>query len=238
MSKRELIVAGFVHILQRKYDITVPTDVISMIIIFYPFTIQFEGNTMNLTEKEKEVITKWFLDIFELNDKSEILSSTFLYNFNSNADDFHKQCDDHINTFSIIQTNHKHIFGIFVSKPFNENDPKQAGYIGNHIIDDKIFLCVIRSCFEDRGPEIFRVKPERINTAYFNTKSWFPHLGQNELSIYGVDGNVCHHGDTSFNGNLHGNILCGGPKYDAKAIWIYFSIEKMNTFSIDIAVKS
>ena len=76
--------------------------------MFYPKHIEFEGNTMNLTMEEKEMITSWFIDIFELKHKSsKVLSSELLYIYGENnekGEDWHAKCDGHINTFQSNRT--------------------------------------------------------------------------------------------------------------------------------------
>ena len=64
--KAKLTVSGYIRKLQKKLQIDIPNDIWLIIIMFYPNCIEFEGNTMNLTSKQKEMITSWFIDIFEL----------------------------------------------------------------------------------------------------------------------------------------------------------------------------
>ena len=44
----------------------------------------------------------------------------------------------------------------------------------------------------------------------------------------------CCHNDTHFEGDLCGNMLCGGDKCEAKDTNYGFSIKEMNTFTIII----
>ena len=61
----------------------IATDIWLVIMMFYSYYIAFEGNTINLTMSEKEMITSWFIDIFGLKDdkKSAILTSKLLYDY-------------------------------------------------------------------------------------------------------------------------------------------------------------
>ena len=62
-----------------------------------------------------------------------------------------------------------HIFGCFTSGPIPD--------YGNHYVkDDKAFLCVIRSCFEDKKPVLCRIKEDATYKAYYH--AYFQSLPQ------------------------------------------------------------
>ena len=231
--KSDLIVSGYIRKLQGKFEIDIPKDIWLIVIMFYPNCIDFEGNTMNLSLREKCMITEWFMDIFEIKDEKSILSSKLLYDCNrdgKSGQDFRDKCIETINTFSIVQTTFNgHIFGCFVSQPFYEQE------ISHFINDEKAFLCVIRSCFDDKAPEIFRVKEATCFSAYYNSKSWGPAFGSRDLTLFG-DKQTCdvNHEATYFNGPLCGNVLCGGDIFQSENKFFTFYIEKMNTFTIEI----
>ena len=174
-TKSELTVTGYIRELQKKLEIDIPDDIWLIVVMFYPNYIEFEGNTMNLTRREKEIITSWFIDIFDLNrQKSVTLTSELLYNYNKHGKEgcnFQEKCDGNINTFSIIQTQFNgHIFGCFTSKEIKQKDELR------YHRDDKAFLCVIRPCFKDKKAEIFKVKKDKMSDAYFHAASvdWGP----------------------------------------------------------------
>ena len=92
---------------------------------------------MNLTLSEKDVITWWIIDTFELRDESSILTAKLLYDYEKDgksAKDWHAKCDDNINTFTIVETEfNNHILLVFYRKIYY----LQAGLIK----DNKAFLC-------------------------------------------------------------------------------------------------
>ena len=235
LAKRaELIVSGYIRALQKNLDMDIHDDIWLVVIMFYPNCIEFEGNTLKLTMKEKEIITSWFIDIFDLKDKvSMVLTSKLLYDYTKDGTkglDFHKKCDGNTNTFSIIETRHDgHIFGCFTSQMVT-SDQKP-----DYIKDDKAFLCVIRSCFKDKNAEIFKVKSEKIPNAYFHSKNWGPAFGIDDLTIMGDEKEIsCCHNGTYFNGDLYGNVLCGGKELKDDDDKYEFDIKQMNTFTIQI----
>ena len=228
-SKRELAVCGFIRKLQQKLNIDIPNDIWMIFIMFYPAFIDFDGNTMNLTLQEKELITSWFMHVFKLENKQTILTSTLLYDYNKHGQtgrDFHTKSDGNTNTFTMVQTEFNgHIFGCFLSKELET--PANSDYI----VDDKAFLCVIRSCFKDKEPQLFEV--EQPEMAYFNASEWGPAFGSEDLTLLKTSNECnCEHEFTDFKNGLSGNILCGGEKYDATDRNRIFEIKEMNTFTI------
>eukprot|EP00483_Globobulimina_turgida_P002994 UN02999 len=160
----ELTVSGYIHELQNKLNIDIAQDIVLVIIMFYPSCIQFEGNTLNLTLNEKQTITSWFIDVFNLDNTSSI-SAKLLYRYNKDGtcgEDFHKKCDKINNQFSIIETEFAHIFGCFVS-PATQDEG-----MGKYRADEKAFLCVIRSSFQDKEAEIYKIKEKKSKYAYFD----------------------------------------------------------------------
>ena len=238
--RRELVVSGYIRKLQDRLQIDIPNDIWLIVIMFYPNCIEFEGNTMNLTSKQKEMVTKWFIDIFELQNKSSILTSKLLYNFHkdgtkSGEDDegtaFHHQCDGHDNIFCIIETEFNgHIFGCFISKKL-DSPPG-----GKYMADDKAFLCVINSCFNDKGPAIYRIKPDKSKYAYYNVATWGPAFAPSDLSLFSFGSNVhvCNHSHSYFDEELCGNMLCGGTQYSDIGERREFKIKEFNVFTINI----
>eukprot|EP01084_Bolivina_argentea_P199646 341587_1 len=228
-----LTVSGYMRALQNTLGITIPTDVILVIIMFYPICIEFEERTINLTLNEKQIITSWFIDIFNLHDRSYTFTAKLLYRYNKDGKkgtDFHTQCDSNKNQFSIIETGfHGHIFGCFIS-PFTQNDG-----MGKYRSDDKAFLCVIRSSYDNKGPEIFKIKEDKIQYAYFDVPNWGPAFAANDLTLFKNGTNNCNHSYSYFE-NISGNILCGNAfkRYYSKNKLYSFEINDMNTFSIEI----
>ena len=229
----ELVVVGYIRKLQVRLNIEIPEDVWLLVIMFYPKCIEFEGNTMNLTMEEKDIITSWFLDIFDLEYNKSTLTSKLLYDYSKDGKegkDFHKKCDGNINTFSIVETEFNgHILGCFLSKQLRKSDPEV--HYGSLIDDDKVFVCVIRSCFKDKGPEMFQIRAGKY--AYYNAPQYGPAVGLKDLRLLGTVGQ-CDHQVTFFSKNLCGNTLCGGNKFDSQNKERRFSIKEVNTFTINI----
>ena len=239
MSRHELLLYGYFRETQKSLSIDIPSDVSSIIALFYPKYIDFERCKIKLTDEEKQMITNWLIETLDLSFKSTILSSKFLYGRNTDgaeANAFHLKCDDNPNTFAIIKVKgYDHIIGYFISKPFNQNDEPDTGLIGNYITDNKIFICVIRSCFKDKKPQIFRVKKD-IRDTYFNASDWLPSF--KDYSLHISTDNYCYSksslviGDSHFEPFVVGNLLAAGDEYCSDEKFYNFEIEDMNIFSI------
>ena len=240
MSVNAVLVQGYIRTLQKSIRIHIPNDILLIIALFFPNVIEFDGCKMELTDDEKEMISKWLSEtICDAN--NPVLCSTLLYDPDMDgktASDFHRRCDDHQNLFGMVKIKDSdHIIGFFVSQSFNENDPKEGTLIGNYVNDDKVFLCVMRSSFKDKGPEIFRVKAADAKYAYFNAQDWLPNFGySDELVINGIDeGGYCRTPDEScFEPRPIGNIFAGGNEYSIDQTWEFFDIETMQIFAITV----
>ena len=248
MTATELIISGFGREIGKEFDMNIPEEIIVVIIMFYPQFINFEGNTVELTDTEKALITSWFMDVFSLENKSCILSSRLLYDFNKDGkkgNDFYKKCVDSNNTFSIVRSNHDgHVFGCFLSKSlikkFKTDECREK------IADKNAFLCVIRSSLKDRSPELFKVKTSYqhyIDYAYTCDKERGPCFGLSDLRLLNNDrGWSCNDNygqECCFGGMLYGNTLAGGNN-KAEATWgspdtYNFYVVNMTTFEINIA---
>ena len=235
MASAELIVCGWLR--STKLDIL--KDIVSLIILYYPKCMDFDGNTMNLKISEKYILTEWLINVFDLANKSCELSSKLLYNYKvhgTTGKDFHKKCNNFSNTLTIIQTVHNHIFGGFLS------DKVQTAT--QYWDDPKAFLFVIRSSLKEKpDPQIFIRK--RYCYAYMNYYMIGPQFGQSDLCLfYGgmgyLDDNFCDHTSSNFddNGNLKGNVLCGGNAYNPENKKYIFNIKEMNTFNIAINIEN
>ncbi len=243
-----LIVFGYIRHIHKQYQFIIPNDIANIICILYPQFIEFEGNTVGLTDKEKEIITTWFNEVLDLENKSCILSSKLLYDYNKDGKDgkdFYKHCLNGKNTFSIVRTGFNgHIFGCFLSKPLqkidsNSNRPNWTITIQ----DDKAFLCVIRSSFKNKSPELFKLNKKRdvlMNDDAYHCYNWIgPCFGYSfDLSLRCSFGNYCNHEPdyTWFQGDIKGNILCGGNKFDGSDAKQNFPVEDMTTFEINISI--
>ena len=238
-SSAELVVSGYIRELQCKLDILIPSDILIIFIMFYPHCIGFDGSTVSLTLKEKEMITSWFIKIFDLEEQSSILTSKLLYDYNKHGKsgmDFHAKCDGHYRTFTIVESEFDgHIFGCFLSKELHESEPESSG---RYINDNRAFLCVIRSCFNNKGPELYQIKQSRY--AYYNKATYGPSIGVDDLNLLSdgwnvSDGGCCHHRFNNFGDNKpDGNIICGGLAFNANNVAYHFGIKQMNTFAIQI----
>ena len=108
----------------------------------------------------------------------------------------------------------------------------------NTMADDKAFVCVIRSCFKDKVPQLFKIKQDNdaIENAYTCWHDVGPRFGtEYDLQISDIANNeynyVCHN-KTVFDGDIHGNILCGGDSYYKENDEYYFTVINMTTFEI------
>ena len=244
MSQRpEIIASGYIRELQRTVKIEIPNDILLIIILFYPKCIEFEGNTLNLTLAEKQMITSWLVDVLDLTaESSTILTSKLLYNYNKDiqtSDGFHNKCDGNINTFSMIETkwnDKSHVFGCFLSSKV-ENVTHSSNWHGDWTADDKAFACVIRSCFkaEDLGPAIFKIKKDKIAQAYYGWDEVGIAFGSSDITVLWDINNSCNHSSTIFEGDLFGNRLCGGDKYDKTNTEYPFDIQQLNTYTIKMS---
>ena len=237
-AQRELIVFGYVHDLITLYSsLDIPKDIITVIIIFYPCFIEFNGNGVGLTDKERETITLWFIDLFNLENKSCTLSSKLLYDYNKDeksGEVFQNKCLGARNTFSIVQTKfNDHVFGCFLSKPLQKPPANRCSI---RIEDDKAFLCLIRSGFKDKmvAPKIFKIKPDKAEDAYTQYMDDLPCFGTSfDVQLSCKCSNYCDHDDSIFDG-IEGNILCGGSLYQSSNDDYTFTILNMTTFEINI----
>ena len=235
MSSIELMVCGYIRENQDELNLNIPADILSVILLFYPNCIEFRENTMNLTLEEKLMITSWFIDIFDLKKNNVQLTSSLLYDYNKDgqtAKDFHTKCDNHINTFSIIETEYNgHIFGGFLSSKLQICDKRR-------ISDDKSFLCVVRSCFkgesEESAPAIFKIKPNHAASAYYNSPLWGPAYGTHMRLNSQLKGKCGHRTIAWYDGGLYGNRLCGGNQYSKKLHSFPFKVNDMNVFRINL----
>ena len=235
--------SGYIRDLMKLYpSLDIPKDIIKVIVIFYPCFIKFNGNRVDLTDKEKEIITSWFIDLFNLQNESCILSSKLLYDHDkdgvtsSYSNSFYNNCLNAKNTFSIVQTHfNDHVFGCFLSKPLQKWPSNQSGFGPIKIEDDKAFLCLIRSGFkkEQLEPQIFKIKADCAADAYSEYNNDLPCFGTSfDLQLSSPLSNYCDHRYTKFDG-IAGNILCGGKEYD-KSKRQNFKIKHLTTFEISI----
>ena len=67
--------------------------------------------------------------------------------------------------------------------------------------------------------------------------SWIgPCFGKSfDLQLICEYGNYCNHFNTVFQGNIIGNSLCGGNRFEAENKMYQFDIVNMTTFQIDFA---
>ena len=207
-SRSDLIVRGYLRELRMKLSIDIPDDIFIVILMFYPNGIDFIGNTMDLTLAEKDLITSWFIDIFDIKDTKSIISSELLYDYNKDGrtgTDYHNKCDGNINTFSIIETEFNgHIFGCFLSRQLEE------AWNPVYMNDKKAFLCIIRPAFKDKDlkPQMFEIIQNKSYNAYYNTSNWGPAFGSDDLTLLGDQGvNDVNHSGGYFDKSLCGNML-------------------------------
>ena len=234
-TKADLAVSGYIREMQEKLNLDIPNDIWLVVVLFYPKWLEFAGNIINLTLKEMDMITSWIMDIFELKDKKSILTSKLLYDYNKDEKTgigFHKKCDGNVNTFTIVETEFDgHIFGCFLSEKVETPE------FSNFIDDDKAFLCVIRSCFKNKEPGMYRIYKNSSYNAYYNTAKWGPAFGASDLTLLGDKGvNDVYQMGEYFGDKLTGNMLCGGKILKEEEQYLTFEIKEMNTFTIDITL--
>ena len=137
-------------------------------------------------------------------------------------------------TFTLIETKFNgHLFGCFYSLPLGSRH-------GSHA-DNMAFLCVIRSCFKDKGSKIYRLKEDDVSmkNAYNNNGACGPTFGRGfDLSVLDAFEHCSYvnHSFCTF-GNLKGNELCGGITYEKQDRRHTFEINKMMTFSIQYKIE-
>ena len=169
-QKRILLVAGYL----RVAEIEIPNEISLLIAMFCPYAMEFKGNNMKLTMEEKDIITSWFVKIFELaKAKHYSLESKLLYDYNVDGvsgEDFHSKCDGYCNTFTIVQSQYNgHVFGGFLFHELIKED-SYAYYS-----DNKVFLFILRSGFKDvevnkslNIPKMYPVSSEGSKLVYDN----------------------------------------------------------------------
>ena len=140
------------------------------------------------------MITEWFIDVFELQNKSCRLSSKLLYDYDKDGkqgSDFYTRCLKGNNTFSIVRTNHNgHIFGCFLSKSLVDG----AHWLGIEMKDDKAFSCVIRSSFNGKLPELFKIKQDEEFLAYTCYNDHGPAFGFSfDIALLSLHKDYCEH---------------------------------------------
>ena len=240
-STKQFLISGYIRECQKVYKLDIPYDISIVINQFYPHIMELKGCSMKLTMKEKELITSWFINIYELQNNPSIVSSKLLYDYDKNGKlgtNWNDLCSKAKNTFTIVETGYNgHIFGCFLSESHE--------YKGRtHKYNDKVFLCLIRSTFKDKhiSPSIFRIKPECTSNAYTFYKDIGPCFGHRfDLTLlngylgYGSNGNVVDHSDTDFQGDIYGNTLYGGDKYSTENTEYSFNIINMSTFEINLS---
>lgn len=122
-----------------------------------------------------------------------------------------------------------HIIAFFLSQPFGE--------INNYTIQDtKTCICVIRSCFSNKHPEIFRIAQQHsVRALKICSNSSSPTLGNLELNISDNNGGfTCTTPYTNFEPPIIGNTLAGGKEFQQKNKWYTFITEQFNVFKINI----
>ena len=106
------------------------------------------------------------------------------------------------------------------------------------ISDNKAFVCVIRSGFKNKTPQLFKIRQEEQDreAVYYCWDRIGPCFGtQCDLKILEDDGdshNYVDHNWTVFEGDIYGNILCGGHSYNQTNKDYCFTIIHMTTFEI------
>lgn len=231
MSSCELVVDGYLRQIQKDHNIDIPDDVILMIASFYRKYIEFEGGSIKLTDDEKEMITNWLNDVLlDSSQKHVSLSSTLLFdNIRDGklAIDYQNKCSDNANMFGIVKIkSYDHIIGFFMSKPLD--------FEKMNIEDDKVFICLIRSCFEEIEPTIYKIKKEYAQEAYECGRYSYPRFGNCELVLYARgEGGAWPTQQSHFNPKVTGNRLAGGSEFKTPDAWYSLSWEYFNVFRID-----
>ena len=133
--KRELLIFGYFRDqkIESLVDSIIPKEIPLLIGLFYPMFIDFNGNTSDLTMKEKETVTMWLEEVL-LNNSTKtrhLLTSSLLYDANKDgytAKAYHEKCDHEKNKLMIIETEYDHIFGCFLSVTTITNIPTMKYY--------------------------------------------------------------------------------------------------------------
>lgn len=195
---------------------------------------------MNLTIKEKEMVTNWIINTFNFPSEDAELSATLLYN-GEDSDVYYSKFKD-INiptTLCIIKIRHyDHIICYFMSQSLRNL----------FIHDDNIFIAVIRSCFDHKGPQIWRIKPGESPSAVSrneypsNYSRRYDIIFGDEFKIKSesgtgnfnrISGVIANSAEQSrFKPKMKGNVLSGGKKFCRKFRDFQGEIECINLFQI------
>lgn len=141
----------------------------------------------------------------------------------NSVESFHKHCDGHTNTVTLVQSNHGNIFGGFTTKDWKH------GY-GNSgwTIDNQSFLFRIKSKFND-PPKIFDVK-NGFSSLYIED-SYGPTFGY-DLVLQGSSYNKTYSElGSGYQGT--GNELCGGDTKDTNMKQHDFEFIEYEVFAVE-----
>lgn len=239
--KRELLISGYFrdHKIESLVDGIIPKEIPLLICLFYPMFIDFNGNTSDLSMKEKEIVTMWLEEVLLDNSTktSHILTSSLLYDANKHgytAKAYHEKCDHEKNKLMVIETEYDHIFGCFLSVATITNKIPTMKYYA----DPNSFLCLIRSTFKHQEPKIYKLKNTMGTEAYFYGDAYGPVFGACEVVLLLHDENTrdafyLNHMTATFTG-VYGNILCGGKSLMTKNLQYEFKVKNMQIFRINI----
>ena len=117
----------------------------------------------------------------------------------NSIESFHRHCDAHRNTLTLVKSNYGNVFGGFTTKYWVGN----RGYTK----DDEAFLYLIKSKF-NHPPKIYNNK-NKDNGAICVRPKYAPTWGSAfDLCIGTTTGSIYSHLGVTYEGT--GNVLCGG----------------------------
>eukprot|EP01084_Bolivina_argentea_P241588 405529_1 len=113
-QSRHLLIIGYIHMIERKYDIKVPNDLIIIVVAFYSVKFFLDSDLLQITETIQ--LLEWISNGVQLQYKLLFKASDNEFS----AYKFHEKCDDNGTTIIIAQSEHNHIFGGYTSRSWKQ----------------------------------------------------------------------------------------------------------------------
>ena len=144
----------------------------------------------------------------------------------NSAQSFHKHCNGHTNTLTLVQSNYGHIFGGFTSKDWGLK-------INGYIEDDTAFLYLIKSKF-NHEPKIYQTLKGNIYSVYIHPTNGPTWGGGHALVLQSTYTNGPY-SNLGWNNGYEGtgNVLCGGDHYKTNINTHRFEIIEYEVFVVE-----
>eukprot|EP01084_Bolivina_argentea_P241590 405534_1 len=109
-ESRHLLIIGYIHMIERKYDINIPNELILMVVAFYCVKLYLDSDLLVGTQTIQ--LLEWISNGVQLQYKLLFKAS----NDGFSANKFHEKCDDNGPTIIIAKSEHNHIFGGYTTQ--------------------------------------------------------------------------------------------------------------------------